>query len=410
VILFGMFIAAQLLYDLKIFDCQEYAINGAKKLTLQFRQYISNMVDTGDTIREQYEAAAYNTSSQRLFDEGVASFSSYDLYNESSQKELEAFSNDLLQNPNIQNTNMFEFMRIREEEYKRRQKVLSGVCHKYHIGLNNTIYNDTTRINTQVNASMEYQELLKLNHFMMAKKYSALNCVLNKVASSSLVDAFLKLDLKIYVDGLHTPHGYVGQLNPKTAEEFQMANQTYFKFIVVRNPLDRLVSCYRDKMVKNRTEMIGWRMNVFVHWDSLNGIYLTAKEMSRTNYSELTPTFEQFLEFILYFDLTGAGFAQHWVPYWKYCAPCHVGYHAIAKLETKQEDFEYIWRRTGFADKMPVPWENKGIDFAKSTRDLRIAHFREIPKNLLQRIYNTYWLDFQMFGYSFEESLSEILL
>ena len=33
--------------------------------------------------------------------------------------------------------------------------------------------------------------------------------------------------------------------------ELKIVDENYLKFLIVRDPLDRLVSCYKDKMVKN---------------------------------------------------------------------------------------------------------------------------------------------------------------
>jgi len=35
----------------------------------------------------------------------------------------------------------------------------------------------------------------------------------------------------------------------QSLEDFQFANQTFFKFMFVRHPMDRMLSCYLDKMV-----------------------------------------------------------------------------------------------------------------------------------------------------------------
>ena len=34
-------------------------------------------------------------------------------------------------------------------------------------------------------------------------------------------------------------------------EELSLAKEHYTSFLIVRDPLDRLISCYRDKMVRN---------------------------------------------------------------------------------------------------------------------------------------------------------------
>ena len=52
------------------------------------------------------------------------------------------------------------------------------------------------------------------------------------------------------------------------------------------------------------------------------------------------PTFEEFLEFVLATDLLGHGYDSHWVPFWRYCSPCNVPYHVIGKLDTAGDDFQ----------------------------------------------------------------------
>ena len=37
----------------------------------------------------------------------------------------------------------------------------------------------------------------------------------------------------------------------RTWEELSLAKEHYTSFLIVRDPLDRLISCYRDKMVRN---------------------------------------------------------------------------------------------------------------------------------------------------------------
>lgn len=37
----------------------------------------------------------------------------------------------------------------------------------------------------------------------------------------------------------------------QSVEDFQLANRTFFKFMFVRHPMDRMLSCYMDKMVES---------------------------------------------------------------------------------------------------------------------------------------------------------------
>lgn len=42
----------------------------------------------------------------------------------------------------------------------------------------------------------------------------------------------------------------------QTLEAFALANETYFKFMFVRHPMERLLSCYLDKMVESTHETL----------------------------------------------------------------------------------------------------------------------------------------------------------
>ena len=76
----------------------------------------------------------------------------------------------------------------------------------------------------------------------------------------------------------------------------------------------------------------------------------------------------------------------------------------IAKLETGEDDFEYIWKRTGIDKVTPIPWENKSTSKQKSEE---LADFySSVPRSLLLRVYQRYRLDYEMFGYNINTALT----
>ena len=166
-------------------------------------------------------------------------------------------------------------------------------------------------------------------------------------------------------------------------EELKLIDENYLKFMIVRDPLERLVSCYKDKMitnthwslatfrkqVKQRAETIRTRRKKKISnlvdlsnhqnkrssdmansfWSSgsvLNSpLNLTnGTKNSKTVKSPKTvtiqpkpediPSFSDFLEFVLSTDLLGTGFSSHWVPYWRQCTPCHFDYSGTKRSST----------------------------------------------------------------------------
>ena len=60
---------------------------------------------------------------------------------------------------------------------------------------------------------------------------------------------FLSLE-GVSVRTMRSPHAYGSRLHPQSWEELSLAGDHYTKFIIVRDPMERLVSCYKDKMVR----------------------------------------------------------------------------------------------------------------------------------------------------------------
>eukprot|EP00090_Calanus_glacialis_P003538 TRINITY_DN12610_c0_g1_i1.p1 TRINITY_DN12610_c0_g1~~TRINITY_DN12610_c0_g1_i1.p1 ORF type:complete len:443 (-),score=137.58 TRINITY_DN12610_c0_g1_i1:210-1538(-) len=360
-----------------------------------------------------------------------------------------------------------EWMDDRQLLYKERGRVVMEVCQRYKVK-NTTSNNSVTDfINMSTHADKAHLvERVKLSQFFLSRPEQVVGCLINKVASSSIVKSFLTLD-GFAVKDVKSPHAYANRLHPKSWDELKMVDENYLKFLIVRDPLERLVSCYKDKMVSNthwslanfrkqvkqRAKIIrSKRMNRMRQKQaSLNSTKV--KRSSQTNsldmanqfwndkesFSEFNknqssknsnissptptasqvvktpksfsiepkpediPTFSDFLEYILSTDLMGTGFSSHWVPYWRACTPCHFQYSVIAKLETGEDDLTYIWRKSGLESQAAIPWENKSKSSARK-KEL-VDFYSSIPRSMLLRVFMRYRMDYEMFGYDINTSL-----
>ena len=237
----------------------------------------------------------------------------------------------------------------------------------------------------------------------------------------------------------------------QTWNELDMVKESFMNFLIVRDPLERLVSCYKDKMVSNtHWSLASFRKQVKYRagmirkkrllkltkkiskrssekntldmakqfWSDQKEQTVTKNKTENSTASDLVktpksfaiqprpediPSFADFLEFILSTDLMGVGFSSHWVPYWRACTPCHFPYDVVAKLETGEDDLAYIWRQARIESEAPIPWENKstGGERRKELKDF----FSSIPRSLLLRVFLRYRLDYEMFGYDINDSL-----
>ena len=131
----------------------------------------------------------------------------------------------------------------------------------------------------------------------------------------------------------------------------------YFTFTVVRHPFDRVLSAYRDRILK------GCSYQAKTHIPKM--LESSAIKYDKKGCVATFPTFRQFVEYIL----TDEGRdADHWNRYSAACAPCLVSYDAIVKLETSEEDevskdFEMFFEYISFFDycqvkeSFPIPSE-----------------------------------------------------
>ena len=96
-------------------------------------------------------------------------------------------------------------------------------------------------------------------------------------------------------------------------------------------------------------------------------------------------------------DLRDCDVDLHWIPYTATCAPCSIEYTAVARLENLSQDLAYIGQLAG------MEFENievKNPSRGGSSSDLAIEYFREVKKEDVEKLYQLYKIDFQLFGYS----------
>ena len=165
------------------------------------------------------------------------------------------------------------------------------------------------------------------------------------------------------------------------SKDLEFSRDHFYKFMLVRHPMERLVSCYFDKMVNGTHKSLkGFRRLVKTTAKAIRerrrvksndngrrplgsypksnpflGFKNSKKRLARNASSSesmeqkggVIPTLDDFLEYILT-DLSGEGFSSHWVPYWRMCTPCHFKYDMILKLESGFDDFTVNWKEFFF--------------------------------------------------------------
>ena len=88
---------------------------------------------------------------------------------------------------------------------------------------------------------------------------------------------------------------------------------------------------------------------------------------------------------------------------------CSGRYNVIGTFETIKEDVEYIAQESKLdVNITSFPWTNKKNHLTDTGQEpLSVKYFRQIDRDSIQKLYNIYKIDFEMFGYSVQDYLTE---
>lgn len=89
----------------------------------------------------------------------------------------------------------------------------------------------------------------------------------------------------------------------KGAKELEFAKEHFFKFVFVRNPLERLYSCYHDKAVVNPHPSLKSFRQVIKK--AARKLKKRQDEANEVHDDGKPPTFEEFLIYILHSNMAG---------------------------------------------------------------------------------------------------------
>ncbi|XP_078515749.1 carbohydrate sulfotransferase 9-like isoform X2 [Lissotriton helveticus] len=163
---------------------------------------------------------------------------------------------------------------------------------------------------------------------------------------------------------------------------------SYTKVIFTRDPLERLVSAYRNKFLHS-------------HLNHYYSGYVARKirkhfRISRTHTTHVT--FLEFVHYVLQEDPEESD--SHWRQMNKLCDPCNIQYDVIGKLSTLHEDASNVLKiirapkNLYFSSAQQYPGE--ALTNEKITKD----YLKNLSKEYLQEFIKQYQLDFYLFNYS----------
>lgn len=204
-----------------------------------------------------------------------------------------------------------------------------------------------------------------------------------------------------------------------------LSNLENFKFIFARDPLERLLSAYRDKFqpgVYKIPKNFGVREtnghgNLKTYFKKeYRNIYNCSSQDNYRKILELdTLSFHSFLYQLLGTKI-GPHFNQstnfyigdlhrHWFRFIDLCRVCSINWDFIGKVETVDVDSEVVMDKAGVKGLYHLGLHGKTSDNVKV-----INYFKGLSKNLIREIYELYKADFEIFGYTVNDWLWEHLV
>ncbi len=139
------------------------------------------------------------------------------------------------------------------------------------------------------------------------------------------------------------------------------------------------------------------------HFYKKYGSKIVKKFRKDTSITQIEPTWEEFVRYILATDLIQYS-DDHWLPSYYSCTPCLVDFDFIAKLETYSRDQENIIHKLGLEKVLKSRWNHKLEKSGRTTKDEQMKqYFSKLTKSQIEGLYKKYWFDFELFGYEYKE-------
>lgn len=241
-------------------------------------------------------------------------------------------------------------------------------------------------------------------HLMISNEKQVLYCFLPKVANTNFRRVFLGLQGVVPKPEVPNISGYdiyftydkkFKYLSGLSQELKQNILERYRKFVVVRDPLERLLSGYRNKFFHpNENHKAEYHNNAVVFY--AKHPKARQEHNMRMSFKDKEMTFEEFLTY--WTDVFDANefLNEHFVPSYLLCNPCGINFDFIGKYETINTEVKYIFDQL----KIDIDFPGRNDNYSSMpTYALIEQYYKPIPDKLLQKTWNILKFDYVLFGY-----------
>ena len=191
----------------------------------------------------------------------------------------------------------------------------------------------------------------ELQYIAVDDKNKIIYCALHKVASRTWIGIF---EEAIGIKPRARRWGVFRRLGSYSEEEKSLRLKTYFKFLIVREPLHRLLSSFKERYLpgaSHRRETREFRQLIVsrVRPDDFNPLQI------RKDYDV---SFSEFIQYLSNNFTRTADCRQ----YERMCHPCFINYDFISNFETMGDDGPLVLKMAGISDRVTFPPIHEATD------------------------------------------------
>uniref|UniRef100_A0A4W3ITQ7 Carbohydrate sulfotransferase n=1 Tax=Callorhinchus milii TaxID=7868 RepID=A0A4W3ITQ7_CALMI len=234
-----------------------------------------------------------------------------------------------------------------------------------------------------------------LKHILVNDEYKFLYCYVPKVACSNwkrvvkvLNGALENVDVQIKMNHKNDLV-FLGDLKPS---EIKYRLRNYFKFIFVRDPMERLLSAYRNKFGEIEAYQKRYGMEIVKRY---------RKNIGQSKGDDVT--FTEFLQYLLDEDVEKMN--EHWMPVYNLCQPCAVMYDYIGSYEQLHSDARFVLHRVGAPENVQFPLRQGW--YKPVTKETLHYYLCKVPQGLVNELLPKYIMDFSLYAYPLPNVTSE---
>ena len=278
-------------------------------------------------------------------------------------------------------------------EQERRLQVMANGCRAYAHNINKQKHSkrgkDTSMRFYDDNTQYIYCRVAKVANTSWKRTLVLLSGKVERYRSPGQIPSTL----------VHSPSytdKYIKRLETLKPNDRMSRLRTYFKFVFVREPLERLLSAYRHFMIDSKG---------YLNMDSVIVRRYRPADY-KPSIKRYNVTLAEFVRYVLDEDAAGRVLDRHWIPQNIQCPVCDPQFDFIGHYETLRRDTEFVVYKLKSrihskqlrqrVDHITFPAHsghgNKSNVFLKQM-------YSTVPMTDIQALYNLYAIDYKLFGY-----------